>query len=111
MENQIGVVGSPTARHLECIRAIKHYGVTERLSAFKRKTRGGHVYHEEKGTDVWLAATLVESVFSGRCDAAVILSGDTDFAPAAEVARQRIVDPDANVVARRPKEYTRPSGP
>lgn len=89
LENQSGVTGSPTGRHREYIRAIKHFGVIDRLSSFKRKTRSGHVYHEEKGTDVWLAATLIESVFSSRCDGAVIVSGDTDFAPAAVVARKK----------------------
>lgn len=88
LENQSGVAGSPTGRHREYIRAIKHFGVIDRLSGFKRKTRSGHVYHEEKGTDVWLAATLIESVFSGRCDGAVIVSGDTDFAPACHCGAQ-----------------------
>lgn len=55
-----------------------------------RRRRGGVVYHEEKGTDVWLAATLMESVLLGRCDAAVIVSGDTDFGPAARMARERV---------------------
>lgn len=137
---------------------LKWLDLVSLCRAILGKIRGGHVYHEEKGTDVWLAATLIESVLSRRCDAAVIVSGDTDFAPAAEVARQRvpvwfappprrapnptrrrhhnelrraatgilafksrdyaahqlpdrIVDPDGNVVARRPKEYARPSGP
>ena len=87
LEGRSDQIGSPTERHRRYIRAIEHFGAKPRLSRFKQRRRGGIVYHEEKGTDVWLAATLMESVLLRRCDAAVIVSGDTDFAPAARMAR------------------------
>ena len=90
LEGRGDQVGSPIERHQRYIRAIEHFGAKPRLSTFKRRWRGDMVYHEEKGTDVWLAATLMESVLLRRCDAAVIVSGDTDFGPAARMARATV---------------------
>ena len=44
--------------------------------------------HEEKETDVAIAATLLEIFYSNYCDTAIIMSGDTDIAPAIRAARR-----------------------
>lgn len=42
----------------------------------------------EKGTDVALAMTLVETLASGAADDAVIISGDADYLPAAQTIKR-----------------------
>src|ERR1044072_3066616 len=44
--------------------------------------------HEEKETDVALGSRLLELFFTDRCDRAVIVTGDTDIAPAVRVAKR-----------------------
>ena len=87
LEGRSNQTGSPTARHRQYLRAIEHFDAKVMLSTFKRRQRGGIVYHEEKGTDVWLAAKLMDAVLRRECDGAVIVSGDSDFVPAARMAR------------------------
>ena len=43
---------------------------------------------QEKGVDVSLALDLVKATYEERYDVAIIVSQDTDFAPAVELARQ-----------------------
>ena len=43
--------------------------------------------HEEKETDVAIACKLLELLATGGCDGAVLVSGDTDIAPAIRTAR------------------------
>jgi hypothetical protein len=72
------------------------------LARFKRKpdyrcfhcgnTRCGHCGNrlkqwEEKETDVAVAAKLLELVYTDACDTVVLVTGDTDFAPAVRTAQ------------------------
>jgi hypothetical protein len=43
--------------------------------------------HEEKETDVAIATKLFEIMFTGACDTAVMVTGDTDLAPSARLVR------------------------
>jgi hypothetical protein len=45
------------------------------------------VKHEEKETDVAISVKLIELFLLDRCDTAVLVSGDTDIAPAVRAAR------------------------
>jgi NYN domain-containing protein len=64
------------------------------LSRFKEKTiRCPHcgkaiVRHEEKETDVAIAAKLIEIFADDECDTAVLVTGDTDAAPAVRAVRR-----------------------
>jgi len=49
---------------------------------FCTKCRSVFLKHEEKETDVAIAVTLAELLFTDKCDTAVIVSGDTDLSPA-----------------------------
>jgi uncharacterized LabA/DUF88 family protein len=81
-------------RHQIFIRALKATGVTAELGRFKRKTLRCHKCgeqlerHEEKETDVAMAVRLVELVIADSCDVAVVVTGDTDIAPAIRSARR-----------------------
>lgn len=101
-------------RHRTYITALKGHGVKIHLSNFKRKRRQELVSearfqirplrrwwriplpsarvsittHEEKETDVAIATTLIDLLHRQKCDAAVLMTGDTDLAPAVRVARK-----------------------
>jgi uncharacterized LabA/DUF88 family protein len=77
-----------TKRHQEYIHCIESTGVKTLMNRFKRKdircrlcNRPFYKY-EEKETDVMLATTLLEQLFTDACDTAVLVTGDSDLAPA-----------------------------
>ena len=74
---------------------------------FCTKCRSVFLKHEEKETDVAIAVTLVELLFTDKCDTAVIMSGDTDLSPA--VAKSKMLFADKKILfafpyARKNKE-------
>ena len=75
-------------RHQVFIDALKSTGVTVELGRFKEKTlycphcKEKIVRHEEKETDVALSLKLLELFVSDACDTVVLMTGDTDVAPA-----------------------------
>jgi simple sugar transport system ATP-binding protein len=92
-----------TARHLAYIACLEATGVKVELSTFKlRETTcrvGGATItrHEEKEADVAIAVRLLDLRFTRRCEAAVLISGDSDIAPGVRCARIRF--PDAPIYA------------
>jgi hypothetical protein len=84
------------ARHRLYMAALHAHGVSTHLGLFKPKEIRYHSRtcdvvlrrHEEKETDVAMAAALVEAAGSGACDAIGLLSGDTDLLPALKAARR-----------------------
>ncbi len=81
-----------TLRHLSYVRALESTGVVVQLSRFKAKEvrcpkcGSRNVRHEEKETDVALAAKVFEVFARDECDTVVIVTGDTDIAPAVRTA-------------------------
>lgn len=77
-----------TARHQSYIRCLESANVQIVISKFKeKKSRCPHcgqeiLRHEEKETDVAFAVRLMEAGFFDELDTAVLVSGDTDLAPA-----------------------------
>ena len=77
--------------YVECLRAT---GVHVELARFKEKRiqcplcRRAIVRHEEKETDVAIGARLVEMLVRNQCDSAVLVTGDSDIAPALRTARR-----------------------
>ncbi|MFW6189275.1 MAG: NYN domain-containing protein [Planctomycetota bacterium] len=75
-------------RHALYMRCLRGTGVNVELARFKRKDLRcpicGDAFHkhEEKETDVALAAKLFEVCHAERADAVVLMTGDTDLAPA-----------------------------
>ena len=80
------------ARHASYLRCLRGTGVHAELARFK----GKHVYcprcgayfvsHEERETDVAIGARLFEVCQSDEADTVVLMSGDTDLAPAVRPA-------------------------
>jgi uncharacterized LabA/DUF88 family protein len=76
------------SRHQKYLSCLKDSDVTIELGRFKEKdvfctkSRSVFLKHEEKETDVAIAVTLAELLFTDKCDTAVIVSGDTDLSPA-----------------------------
>jgi uncharacterized LabA/DUF88 family protein len=83
-----------TKRHESYIQCLKDAGVVTQLNRFKKKTMVcpscKHKYdrHEEKETDVAIATKLLEVFLTDSCDIAVLLTGDTDLAPAVRTAQK-----------------------
>jgi len=81
-------------RHRLYMRCLRGRGVNVELARFKRKS----VYcrgclreiqtHEEKETDVAIAARLFEVCHSNECETVILVTGDTDLAPAVRVCRR-----------------------
>lgn len=76
------------ARHALYMRCLRATGIHVELGRFKRKTiycrrcRRYTEVHEEKETDVAMAAKLFEVCLSDECESIVLMSGDTDLGPA-----------------------------
>jgi len=81
-----------TMRHRLYLQCLEDSGVVVELSRFKMKDvrcrNCGHVFQraEEKETDVALACKLLEVLFNDDCETAVLVTGDTDIAPAVRAA-------------------------
>jgi uncharacterized LabA/DUF88 family protein len=87
-----------TRRHRTFLDCLRSTGVTIELARFKerkvvcRHCRKAFVRNEEKETDVAIAARLLESFHSDETDTAIIMSGDTDIAPAVRTAQKLFPD-------------------
>ncbi len=83
-----------TNRHRAFLECLEATGVEVVLNRFKRKTiRCKHCgkrfsRYEEKETDVALAVKLVEVLAEDACDTVVLVTGDTDLAPALRTANR-----------------------
>lgn len=81
-------------RHRTYISCLEDSGVDVVLGQFKSKAVScrncGHRLqsHEEKETDVAIAAHLIEQLADGACAAAVLVTGDTDLAAGVKVAKR-----------------------
>lgn len=84
---------SKAARHRTYVDALRATGVEVQLGRFKEKDakcfKCGTAYkrHEEKETDVAIAVKLLELFALDACDTVVLVTGDTDLAPAIRTAK------------------------
>jgi len=75
-------------RHETYMRCLEATGVVCERGRFKAKTiqctlcRGRFIRHEEKETDVAIAAKMCEFIYHNQCDTVVLVTGDTDLSPA-----------------------------
>ncbi len=82
------------ARHHTYLDCLRDQDVEVILGRFKETTGrtcptcgGAIVRHEEKETDVAIAAQLMAAFAEDRCDTAVLVTGDTDMTPVVKAAR------------------------
>lgn len=90
-------------RHRDLIECLEDTNVVVQLGKFKRKrdfscpncgkNHCGHCsarlkHYEEKETDVAIAARMLELLFTNACDTVVLVTGDTDLAPAIRTAQR-----------------------
>lgn len=88
-------------RHRMLIKCLEDTGAKVELAKFKRKRDfscpgcGNKLKHyEEKETDVAIATKLLELVFTDACDTVVLMTGDTDLAPAVRIAQNSFPEKD-----------------
>lgn len=80
-------------RHRAYIKCLKDRGIKVQLSRFKKKrikcTRCNRRFtgHEEKETDVAIASKMLELLAKDECDCVILVTGDTDLAPAVKTAK------------------------
>ena len=83
-----------SARHRSYVECLQSTGVTVELGRFKKKhvycgtCRQNNKHYEEKETDVAISATLLELLFRDAADIIVLVTGDTDLAPAVRTAQR-----------------------
>jgi hypothetical protein len=81
-------------RHTLYMRCLRGTGVNVELARFKRKDvycpccNSYFVSHEEKETDVAIAARLFEVCQSEEAETVVLMTGDTDLAPAVRTCKR-----------------------
>ena len=81
-------------RHERHLQALKASGIHLHVADFKRKSLscphcGREIERfEEKETDVALGVKAIELLHLDACDTLVVVSGDTDFAPAMRAAKR-----------------------
>ena len=91
-------------RHKRYLRVLKDKGVNVVYGKFKAKDETCRICHrsystwEEKRTDVNVAVTLFRLAHEDRFDTALLMSGDTDLAPAVEMARSSFPDKKVGVI-------------
>ena len=84
----------PYARHRTYVAALQARGVTTIMGKFKQKPRSCRacgakwIGHEEKETDVHIAVRLVADALLNDFERAIVISADSDLAPALRVVRQ-----------------------
>jgi uncharacterized LabA/DUF88 family protein len=87
-------------RHENYIRCLEHYGIETIRGTFKEKhvrcklCQGDFIKHEEKETDVSISIKILELLYEKYCSSIVIISGNTDIAPAVKFAKQKYPDID-----------------
>ena len=93
------------ARHRAFVRALEARGVEPVLGRFKEKDRScrrcGSSWkdHEEKQTDVSIALYLLRDAYEDRYDRALLISGDSDLAPAVRAVKSRFAHKEIRVIA------------
>jgi uncharacterized LabA/DUF88 family protein len=89
---------SAVARHESYIECLRETEIQVELGRFKEKTiwcngfKSDLIRHEEKETDVAIAVKLFELLFTNAFDTCLIMSGDTDIAPAVITAQRMFPD-------------------
>jgi len=82
-------------RHRAYLRALEATGVEVVTAKFKeskkfcRTCKASWVHHEEKETDVSIGVHLVDLAYQDTFDRALLLTGDSDLAPAVRIVKQR----------------------
>jgi len=83
------------ARQREYVSALRASGVICHMAHFNQRKisckacEATWIKHEEKETDVHFSLSLLEDAFDNLFDRAIIISADSDHAPAARKVRQR----------------------
>ena len=90
-------------RHRTYVAALENSGVKVSLGRFKEKDvwcsacRNSTSVHEEKETDVAIAAKMFEVLHTDACDTVVLVSGDTDLIPAIRTVQRLFSDKEVVV--------------
>jgi uncharacterized LabA/DUF88 family protein len=73
-------------KFFDVLRKIPDFKVV--LCRMRKHKKGGKVFFDVKGDDVYLAVDLVSGAYENLYDSAIIVSGDEDFVPAIQKAQK-----------------------
>lgn len=82
-------------RHIEYVKALEYRGVLCTMGHFKskqstcRECGATWTKHEEKETDVHIAARIVVDACENRYDRAILITADSDLVPALNIVKAR----------------------
>jgi uncharacterized LabA/DUF88 family protein len=99
-EHRIPFDADVVVRHKKFLDCLGATGIKINLAKFKEKDVYCPVcktytkHHEEKETDVAISIKLLELFAEKLCDSVVIISGDTDIAPAIRAAKRLYIEND-----------------
>ncbi|MFO7932506.1 MAG: NYN domain-containing protein [Bacteroidales bacterium] len=85
-------------RHNDYIKCLEDTGIKVHYGRFKKKyifcqnCQRRFVKYEEKETDVAIGVTLLDIAMSDRADLLILVTGDTDIAPAVRICLNRFPD-------------------
>jgi uncharacterized LabA/DUF88 family protein len=102
----------PYRRHREYVTALRAVGVTPILGRFKIKNREcrrcGTSWqdHEEKETDVNIALRLLLGAVKNEYDRALLISGDSDLAPAVRAVKKECPSKNIRIIAPVNRAYS-----
>lgn len=92
-KHRLSIDPDTVQRHRNYLKCLESLGIVYKLSRFKpREVLCKHcsrkfVKHEEKETDVAIACKLFELLHKKECDTIVLVTGDTDLAPAIKTVK------------------------
>ncbi|MBA4172680.1 MAG: NYN domain-containing protein [Hyphomicrobium sp.] len=92
-------------RHIEYVKALEHAGVNCIMGHFKSKAQkcrncgATWTQHEEKETDVHIASRIVFDAFEERYDRMILITADSDLAPALNLVKYKFPMKQIFVVA------------
>lgn len=91
-------------RHINYIKCLEATGLIVELGRFKPKTvwcdqcKSELTRYEEKETDVAISIKTMEVLMNNECDTVVLVTGDTDLAPAVRTVKRLFPDKDITFI-------------
>ena len=100
------------ARHREYVKALRAVGVNTIMAIFKEKEYSCHkcnhrwTGHEEKESDVSIALYLYAKAVQDEYDRALLISGDSDIAPAIELLMKAFPEKTVRIINPVGRKYS-----
>ncbi len=76
-------------KHMMFLAKLKKQGIIVKTRKLKKIKENGRIIRIEKGIDVMISADMInKSLMENECDACVLITGDSDFAPVMQLIKK-----------------------